>query len=322
MNFFPAGFNNIVAASVTKSAKIVQEFLSDKSFNKLILLSEDFDRNFFYNSNVKKIEEIFSRAGIRTESYKLKDFIDDQPRYDADSVVLFNNDLSSYDLESLKTIKVKTLPPKKAGWFYRRKAVFYKIYNKLVGEFCNDLNIDLKFLSIFSLDYGHIDFNSKDDLEKLYKVIELLFESKGFNFSYIKSNRGTYGMGIAVIESAKDLLNLNRDARKKINYIKGGHDNNDIFIQEGIETILKYEDNPAEAVIYMITDQIIDVFYRSNSSKSSKNNLNSPDMIFVNHLDKDKSNEIGIKMEQLNKVYKLIAKLVYLTASEEMELYV
>ena len=55
-------------------------------------------------------------------------------------------------------------------------------------------------------------------------------------YIYLKANRGTYGMGIMLLEKPDDIYQINKKDRNKMNMIKQNTQNNEILIQEGIET--------------------------------------------------------------------------------------
>ena len=127
-----------------------------------------------------------------------------------------------------------------------------------------------------------IDFENKKDREKLGNEVESMFQKLDSEyiliqpFLFIKSNAGTYGMSVMKISSANDIINLNRDGRKKMRVSKGGNQIKDIIIQEGVETIFANK----EPVYYLIDCEIVGGFYRTNQLKGSTDNLNTKGMFF------------------------------------------
>ncbi len=82
-----------------------------------------------------------------------------------------------------------------------------------------------------------------------------------------KANQGTYGMGIMAVKQAEEVFELNKKNRNKMQNLKSNKLNNQILIQEGIETIDQYNNAPAEPFIYLINGQIVGSILRINNQK-------------------------------------------------------
>jgi glutamate--cysteine ligase len=99
-------------------------------------------------------------------------------------------------------------------------------------------------------------------------------------FVIVKSDSGTYGMAIMSVNSADDILNLNRKQRNKMASVKEGLQVAQMLVQEGVYTYETINEAVAEPVVYMIGSQVIGGFYRIHTGKTSTDNLNSPGMHF------------------------------------------
>ena len=53
-----------------------------------------------------------------------------------------------------------------------------------------------------------------------------------------------------------------------------------LLVQEGVETIIKYDDKAAEITIYLVDGKSVGGFMRINGEKDSLGNLNSRGMVF------------------------------------------
>ena len=90
-----------------------------------------------------------------------------------------------------------------------------------------------------------------------------------------------------------------------------------VLIQEGIETILKYDEMPAEVSIYLIDGKSVGGFMRANSQKSTNANLNSRGMVFQKFcISEIKENQEHKCKEAL---YTLVARLATLASAYEIK---
>ncbi|RYZ93690.1 MAG: hypothetical protein EOP11_27430, partial [Proteobacteria bacterium] len=93
---------------------------------------------------------------------------------------------------------------------------------------------------------------------------------------FIKHNSGTYGRSIMTVRSGKEVLELNRREKNKMNVSKGGVQVHSVVIMEGIPTDLKADDETAEPVVYLAGSEPIGGFLRLNPNRDAEGNLNSP----------------------------------------------
>ena len=89
---------------------------------------------------------------------------------------------------------------------------------------------------------------------------------------------GPGGTGVMTVKSAAQLLNLNRDARKKMAVTKEGRETTGAIIQEGVYSFETWgeEKATAEPVVYMIDQFVVGGFYRVHGGRSNQENLNAP----------------------------------------------
>jgi glutamate--cysteine ligase len=208
-------------------------------------------------------------------------------------VILLNNDLSTGIPEILQNIKQPIAPETKFGWHNRTKHNHFIQYDKVVDEFCNKFGIEPYLLRTHHDTVDNVDFSDVDSLTELSVKAESLFDRindsyKKFNikeepFVVVKSNTGTYGMGVITIKNHLDILKLNKNQRKKMKSNKGGLKLNSVLLQEGVPTIERWgsESNTAETVIYLIDGFTVGGFYRTHSKKTHTDSLNSPGMVFA-----------------------------------------
>ena len=230
--------------------------------------------------------------------------------------VLLNNDQSSKISVNWSSITTKLNPSPHLGWFNRHKILHFSCYKKVVEKFC--LNFDIS-PSLLQADFNYaknINFSTKEGLDELaLSVDELKQRIDPEQNVFIKASKGTYGMGIHVVKSSQDVLSLNRKSRNKLDIGKNKIKFSDVIVQEGIETVITYENMPAEVTIYLIGGQSVGGFMRANSQKGFNENLNSKGMVFKKFcISEIRQNRDDVTKEA---VYSTIARLSCLAASLE-----
>ena len=87
------------------------------------------------------------------------------------------------------------------------------------------------------------------------------------------------------------------------------------LIQEGVDSILRYDDMPAEVTIYLVGGRPVGGFVRANESKAANENLNSRGMVFRKYCISEirENNDYQCK----EAVYSIIARLSTLAAANE-----
>ena len=92
---------------------------------------------------------------------------------------------------------------------------------------------------------------------------------------FLKSESGTYGLGVEKITHPDDLLNPNRTFRKKILYNKSKIANTEFLLQEAVPTAITQNGGTAECTIYTTFGEVFGGFYRIHKQKNTMDNLNS-----------------------------------------------
>ncbi len=323
-NLFPAGFNNLDRKNFPKATQLIKEYLQNffPLAKKIILIGEDHQRNLYYLDNLKTLEELLILAGFEVKlanvntniTLKLKgntyQDIDIHPitknensiainDFVADLIIL-NNDLSKENPEILKNIKQPIIPHPNNGWFLRRKSNHFRIYNNLLEELESLFNIPA-FLFTTEFDIcDNINFKTMTGIETLaikldqllLKIQEKYERYKITNKPYvvIKSDYGTYGMGVMIAKSSQDVYNLNKKLRNQMHITKSNIINEQVILQEGIKTIDKIDNASAEPLLYFINHQEVEFLYRLHQGKDEYSNLNSVGMeIASNYKAKNKN---------------------------------
>lgn len=346
-NHFPAGFNNIS----TEDEPLITQLLRDhinrlhKGCNWVHLYPESHTRNPAYAENVSTIKRLLEVGGFRctvgspelnghgsidTLSAPLKlvdvETIDDGLLIDGQKpcLILLNNDLTSGIVPGLGVQQVS--PPPQMGWHTRRKSEHYQALQAYVDEMADLLGIDPWHLmsqwfvskdKCLDRESCRIELAAEVD-EFIARIkqryVELNIEIEPVVF--VKNDRGTYGLGILVISSGEQLLQLSNRKMKKLMYGKGGADVESFLIQEGVPTALKtVEGHPVEPVVYLVDGEAASWFYRINSKKGNLDNLNTPSSHFKTF------SEVGeIYGQRAHGWHALVAELSMLAMGREAQL--
>lgn len=356
-NLYPAGFNNLSPAAQARAGRFIGRFFKERYPNarRVAILPENHTRNLGYLENLATLLNIFEGTGlevqlgslaaesgnpimletpsgrtltqypIRREGNKLlldNGFVPD--------VVIVNNDMTSGSPEILQTVAQPLLPPVGMGWYRRRKSVHFAAYKKLADAFGQEFSIDPWLLSAEFHQCGVVDFKERTGLDcvaagidKVLARVREKYKQYGINeqpYVYVKADSGTYGMGIMTVHSGEEILELNKKDRNKMQVIKEGTRVNEVIIQEGIPTIDKVGDKPAEPVVYMIDGVPVGGMYRVNSQRDAFNNLNAAGMEFTGMCDEMEDNSCGDWKTVRDchfRAYGIIAAMAALAAARE-----
>lgn len=318
-NLFPAGFNNLDQSERNKSVEIISNYLKTLvNKNSIIaLISEDHTRNLNYLDNIKTIQEFIISAGYQcyiasltaTESISLNGIIHNNieikplKKFNGKAIIeqagypeliILNNDLMLGIPENITDIEQPVIPNPNLGWFKRRKSNHFLIYNELMKELEKKFGIPSYFLTAeydLSLD---VDFKNKSNLDELNFKCNKLLEKIKENYNHhqindvpylvVKSNYGTYGMGVMIIKDPEEIFSLNKKTRNQMNSTKNSVKNTEVIIQEGISSVNLIDGYFAEPLIYMIDHKLVSFLYRSHPSKDAFSNLNSSGMLISRSL--------------------------------------
>lgn len=310
-NMYPAGFNNLCTVDFKHASLVASDTLKKLCpQGKLIgIFPESHTKNLMYLDHLVKLGKMIEDAGykVRFLSFDSELFPNNEECLDLQSndgtaltickasiengeifvdgektdLIICNNDQSNPWPIDWETVKTVITPTPKIGWFRRQKNTHFAYYKKVADEFCAHFGINPDLIQAKFRGVEEVDFETKSGLEKLGSAVdELIAELKPGSKVFVKASQGTYGMGISVVSSGEEIINMNRKTRNKMDVGKNKIKFTSLLVQEGVETIIKYDDNPAEIAIYLIDGNSIGGFMRVNSEKDELGNLNSRGMVF------------------------------------------
>ncbi len=333
--------SNLIAKYLSKHPKLAKT-------KKILLIAESLTRNSYYLSNVKSLKEILENANYEVKVGMLNhddlDYQDGTVALDVNNeqliiekliktdrkletvsgflpdLIILNTDLTQGVSELLIEIDQNIIPDTKYGWYNRSKYQHFEKYNILVESLAKDFQFDPWLISTFIKRSTNINFIEKVGLEHIAKQVDELinkirvkyqeYQINDKPYVFVKSDNGTYGLGITKVYNPEQILNLNKRTRQSINKIKHGVINSTVMIQEGIPTVLSSENYdlnnryPAEELIYSIGGEPAASLIRFNPRKESSDNLNSPGMkIKLIHNPIAKINELIVRLANLATCY-------------------
>ncbi len=366
-NLYPAGFNNICAKDMAVAPTIIRNWVNrfaDRqglpSFGKCILIPEKNTRNLFYNENLLTLQrllleskidtqigwpeesegaELESISGVKFHAHPLENkngklsignFVPD--------FILLNNDFSSGYPTFLDEVTQPILPSKKLGWHTRKKSTHFDHYNRLAKAFAQIISVDPWMLTVDSEAVSPVNFNEDQGMDLVASRVDQMIAKLREQYTqrqveetptlFIKSNQGTYGMGIMQATSGEELLQLNRREKNKMSVGKNKSSIDSVIVQEGIPTSLTSEGKVAEPVIYLVGCELLGGFLRTHEDRGKLDNLNSKGMLLKRLCTSDlqqlmladapSSSETPYRKHLFELVYGSIARLSALAAGMEI----
>ena len=312
-NLFPAGFNNLCPSFSRQTSQAFCDFLDTHhaKAHKILIYAEEHTRNKFYLKNLLSLKSLLEAAGrevaigvkgdLITEG-SLKVALDEQEEIVLNRVkkengklgagafipdlILLNNDLSSGVPEILTGIEQPILPSLALGWHQRRKSRHFEELHRLLDDFGKHFSLDPWLFSPLTDSISGIDIDDESSLPPLAKKVDALLARIATKYAeyrieetpyvYVKSNVGTYGLGLLPVFSGEEILSLNRKKRGKLSSSKGNLKTSEYLIQEGIPTNDFYSGYPIEPVIYVAGKKDVGGFFRIHESKNELESLNAP----------------------------------------------
>ena len=184
-NLFPGGFNNLTEEMLplaVQAAMAAIEKICPEAKN-LLLIPEKHTRNTFYLTNVQRLTQIFTQAGLNVRlgtldetitapteialpdgsSLKVEPLLRTRGRLglkDFDPcTILLNNDLSAGIPKVLENLHEQyLLPPLHAGWAVRRKTNHFQAYEEVAKKFAKLLGMDPWLVNPLYARCGDVDF--------------------------------------------------------------------------------------------------------------------------------------------------------------------
>lgn len=351
-NLFPAGFNKISAAARKRAAVYVAARLGryQQKIQRLLIIPENHTRNQGYLDNLGALRSILEEAGTEVRigslvaendpielSTSSGDPLIELPLkrergtlMTADGftpqMIILNNDLTAGFPEILRGVSQSVVPRPMQGWHRRRKSIHFDAYDKLAREFADSFQIDPWLITSVSHKCGMVNFGEKQGLdcvamgvEKVLHKVRAHYAEYGITdapYVYVKSDAGTYGMGIMTVKSGDEMLEINKKIRNKMNVIKDGMQSTEVVIQEGIPTIDRIDGAPSEPMLYMMDGHAVGGAYRVNKERDGEGNLNATGMEFVGMCDESESGPAKMPTCHFGALG-LIAELASLAAPRE-----
>lgn len=312
-NLYPAGFNNIAGLDDSTAVADAALQLRVPGASHIGLVIEEHTRNLWYLENVYALKTLFEKAGYRVSVFTA--FIVDEEytenrlylktqnnhelevmhpallKHSGIDLIILNNDLTNGRSEYLDSAGVPVHPPPEVGWHSRLKSAHFRHKADVLTGFCKIVDIDPWFFSLYDRVINDIDIYAEQDRLKLADAAQELFSriEKKYSeekidekpFAFIKADYGTYGMGLLPVEKPDDIINFNRKQKNRLHKGKGSKEVQSYLLQEGIPTVHSSDGNTAELVMYMLQNKPLGSFYRVNTAKSGRENLNSRGMSFA-----------------------------------------
>jgi glutamate--cysteine ligase len=352
-NMYPAGFNNLCNKDLLHCADRFREAFDrvKPDLKRVGLLPESHTKNKYYLDHLHKLKstiemsdtevvlfspdeafftdftghfaELESFSGHKLQVFRAQvmdgQFLCTDPnvKFDFDVIVL-NNDQSEPLAVDWKSIKTPTQPSPFVGWFQRQKIHHFAHYRTVANNFAKHFDINPDLIQAHFSSVENLDFNTKEGLDALGNEVDKLLATLPDGSSvFVKASQGTYGMGISVVASGEEIRSMNRKVRNKMDVGKNNIKFTSVLIQEGVETIVKYDDAPAEVTIYLVDGKSSGGFMRTNPLKGTQANLNSQGMVYTKFCISDVKENCDYQIKEA--VYSVIARLSTLAASYEMK---
>ena len=361
-NLYPDGWNNVTPEMLplaVQAAMAAIEKICPEARN-LLVVPENNASNTFYLANLLQLKRIFHQAGLNVrfgslsadikepttinlptgESITIEPLIRTERRLglkDFDPcTILLNHDLSAGIPGILEDLNEQyLLPPLHASWSVRRKSRHFKAYEEVSKRFGKLLGVDPWLINPMFAHCGEVDFAAGQGLECLTTHVDALltrikrkYKEYGINekpFVVVKADNGTNGMGILTVRDVKDLDELNRKNKDRMNTTRDGQPLSEFIIQEGILTNERVNEAVAEPVVYMMDRYVVGGFYRVHAERGVDENLNAPGASYVPlaFADSGRLPQPGVKPGSSSPnrfyMYGVIGRLAMLAASYELE---
>lgn len=348
-NMYPAGFNNLCNVDIRGATVLVRDTLKkiNPDARNIGIIPESHTKNLMYLDHLSTLFKLTEEAGYKTHfvSFDSALFPNNEDFIELTSasgnpikiirgqiqngiiialavkldLVINNNDQSNPWPIEWKEVVTPITPTPLIGWFRRQKNIHFSYYKKVADEFANHFGIDPDLIQAQFRAVEDVDFETKQGLEKLGSAVDdLLTHLKPGSKVFVKASKGTYGMGISVVSSGEEIINMNRKTRNKMDIGKNSIKFTSLLVQEGVETIIKYDNNPAEITVYLIDGKSMGGFMRINAEKDSLGNLNSRGMVFRKLCMSDLVSTVEDHKSK-DAIYSVIARLATVASAYEIK---
>lgn len=366
-NVYPAGFNNICQESLKAAAPVLEQIIRKRfgaDVQRIGLYTEDHTKNTYYLQNLHSLLELFRDTGFESLLVTTNDQLEEDPteletamgdfvelhklssegsrlgaRGKELDLIISNNDFSSGVHELLEETETPITPPPEMGWWHRKKINHFNHQHAMLEDVAEILDLDPWHLIPATRSIDDVDFGDKTGFEEVAEAIDAIVEGTRKKYeehdidetptAFVKSNQGTYGMGVYHFDSGEEFLSINRDRRDSMARRKGGGENNSVIVQEGVRTVDRLESMSgelvAEPVIYCLEHRAVGGFLRTNEEQSEWDNLNSRGMKFSSEdlctlfVDDANKNEGSNITQNKIEVYKFMATIGTLACGRELD---
>ncbi len=346
-NMYPAGFNNLCSLDLDYATEVFGSAISEvsKEVKRVGIIPESHTKNLFYLDHLAMLGKVISDAGyevtflsfdnnlfqdsdelnlishsqfdLQILKAKIKDGKVFSNEIEQEFVILNNDQSDPIDID-WKSVQTPINPTPLIGWFARQKNKHFSFYDQTVKDFSAHFEINPDILQAKFRTVENVDFSSKEGLEQLGQAVDdLKSELPEDKKIFVKASQGTYGMGISVVSSGEEIITMNRKARNKMDVGKNKIKFTSLLVQEGVDTILQYDDMPAEVAIYLVSGKSVGGFMRANSEKKADGNLNSRGMVFRKFCISEIRQNQDHKAKEA--MYTVIARLATLASSDEIK---
>ena len=326
----------------------------------ILIVAEEHTRNVWYLENIRILQGLIEKAGFnckiatflnvqssfceKTRYVELETATGEPVRIycfkkileglksgeEKFCLIILNNDLSTGIPETLKESGIPIYPSIKAGWHSRLKSHHFCHTRDLVNEFAKIVDLDPWHFSCLYSVTDDVNVNVEEDrvllsdtATDLFKQIEQKYKEHGIEekpYVVLKSDSGTYGMGVMVIEDPRQIIEFNRRERNKLYKGKSSRVISRYLLQEGVPTIYNVDNVVSEVVIYQIENNLVGGFYRTHTGKSQRENLNAKGMEFKKICPhQGKYGDCGVKYDiNIFDVYRILARIAAIAAHREI----
>jgi len=318
-NIFPAGFNHLSLAARARAKGYMQARLEAHGVKNVLIIPENHTRNVGYIDNLYALSTLVAEAGANVRIGSLiadgapievttsggillkelplqrdKNTLSVEDGF-VPELILLNNDLTSGLPDVLRGLTQRIQPRPSLGWHRRRKSIHFDAYDKLAHDFAQAFDLDPWLITTEAHKCGRVNFGDRQGIdcvavavEKVLHKVRVHYRHYGITeepYVFIKSDAGTYGMGIMTAKSGDEVVEMNKKTRNKMNVIKEGTQSTEVIIQEGVPTVDLVEGFAAEPMMYLIDGHAVGGAYRVNREKDAQGNLNATGMYFAGMCD-------------------------------------
>jgi glutamate--cysteine ligase len=330
------------------------------SCRNILIIAEEHTRNKWYLENIRILQQIIKQAGfnVRIATFlSVQPSFCEKAKYveletalgfpvrihcfnnivadhssgkDAIDLFILNNDLIQGIPDSLKHSGVPIYPSIQAGWHSRLKSHHFCYSHELICSLSKMIDLDPWFLSTLYHVVDNVNINKSEDRLRLVesattliKEVQSKYEEHAIDekpYLFLKADYGTYGMGVMPIEHPDQIQELNRKKRNKLYRGKSSRVIERFLLQEGVPTIYNIDQQVSEACLYQVENNLIGGFYRSHSSKSDRESLNSSGMTFKKMCPhSSKYGDCGIHHDvNIFDIYRILARISAVAAHREI----